>query len=97
MKTRIQAAARRLLGIEGQTWKHAVTSNSIMGMHVDMARIPTPPSEPGNWELVAVAARGFDVVFWWKAPDKPSRGPFHDSPIPVPLKDPDPDLVQYRP
>ena len=66
---------RRWLGIEGQTWKYAVTSNNIASMSIKKARIPTPPSEPGNWELVTVAIRGWDVVFWWKAPVAPGAPP----------------------
>lgn len=69
---------RRWLGIEGQQaqgWKHAVTSNSFGGQTVAKARVPTPPNEPGNWELVTVILSGFDYIFWWKAPTDPGAPP----------------------
>lgn len=76
---RLARSAQRPLSIEGQqqaqVWKHAVTSNSFGGRTVLEARVPTPPSEPGNWELVTVILSGFDYIFWWKAPADPGAPP----------------------
>jgi hypothetical protein len=108
MRAKIRSVLRRWLRIEGQqaqAWKHAVTSNSFAGKTVAKARIPTPPSELGNWELVSVILRGYEYTFWWKAraEEGQQRGPFYDQPIPAseqspnrrPLQHHDPDLVQY--
>lgn len=93
----MRARIRRWLGIEGQTWKHAVTSNNFGGKTVAKARIPTPPDEPGNWELVAVILSGYDYIFWWKAPTDPGVPPAPQTTSEkFNLPDPDPDLVQYR-
>jgi hypothetical protein len=85
MKASIQAAARRLLGIEGQQaqgWKYGITHASPDEIELNEYFTPIYPNPPNKWELISMGVGKTRLFFLWRAPadhDEGQQGGLHEN------------------